>query len=99
MLLDLNISFPDAGEKEEHGHVPGIHTGNEIDINNRPGVHSGVRNNPEIVGEVGPVYERSVVDQDAPGQNYPDHINIWPSGGFLWILQGYHGLLRVWSGF
>ena len=79
MLLDLNISFPDAGEKEEHRHVPGIHTGNEIDINNRPGVDSGVWNNLEIVAEVGAVYEGSVVDQDPPGQNYPDHINVRPS--------------------
>ena len=77
--MDQNISFPDTGEKEEHRHVPGIHTGHEIDINNGPGVDSGVRNNLEIVAEVGAVYQGSVVDQYSPGQNYPDHINIRPS--------------------
>ena len=92
MLLEQNISFPDAGEKEEHGHVPGIHTASEVDINNRPGVQPRLRNNLDIVAEVRAVYQRSVEDQDPPGQNYPDHIDIWPSRGFL---NGYHGLLRT----
>ena len=79
MLSEQNISFPDAGEKEEHGHVPGIHAYYEVEVNHRPGVESALRNNPDIVAEVGAVYESSVVEQDPPGQNYPDHINIWSS--------------------
>ena len=79
MLLYKNIPFPDTREKEEHGHVPGIHARNEVDIDNRPVVDSAVRDDPDVVGEVGTVYESSVIHQDSPGQNYPDNINIGPS--------------------
>ena len=79
MLLDLNISFPDAGEKEEHWHVKGIHNIIKTVINIHPGIDSGVWNNLEIVGVVGTVYRGSVEDQNPPGQNYLDNFNIRPS--------------------
>ena len=72
----------DAGQEEEHGHVPDVHTHSEPEVNQVPGVHP-VGYDSDIVGEVGPVYECRVVDQNAPGQHDADHVNVGASRGFL----------------
>ena len=54
------ICSPDSGEEEEHGHVPGVHADYEPEAGQVPARHL-LRDDPDIVGEVGGVDQGHVV--------------------------------------
>ena len=83
---DQNISFPDAGEKEEHGHVPGVHADDEPETGEVPAGNL-LRDDPDIVGKVRSVDQGNVVQQDPPGQHNPkvfDYYSIYLD--VIWLL-------------
>ena len=54
------ICSPDSGEEEEHGHVPGVHADDEPEAGQVPVGHL-LRDDPDIVGEVGGVDQGHVI--------------------------------------
>ena len=86
---------PNAGEEEEHGHVPGVHADDEPERCQMPLWDAGgpaqsaglrVGDDPDVVRGVGGVDEHHVVEEDAPGQHNTDQVNIRPPArglGFL----------------
>ena len=90
--------LPNAGEEEEHGHVPGVHADDEPERRQMPLGDTGgpaqsaglrVGDDPDVVGGVGGVDEHHVVEEDAAGQHNLDQVNIRPPArGFGFLLLG-----------
>ena len=55
------MNIPDAGQEEEHWHIPDVHADDEHVINQHPRL-DGVRDDPDIVTQSGAVHESRVVD-------------------------------------
>ena len=84
---------PNAGEEEEHGHVPGVHAVDEPQRRQVPLWDTGVWDDPDVVGAVGGVYEHHMVEEDAPGQDNLDQVDVRPPARGLGFL-----LLRLDAG-
>ena len=77
-----HVIIPDAGEEEEHGHVPGVHADYEPETGPVPALDV-LWEHLDVVREPGGVDQDSVVQEDAPGQHNSDQINVRSPGALL----------------